>query len=97
MRILNLYANIGGNRKYWGTEHQITAVEIDPKIAAVYQDLWPEDTIVVADAHQYLLDHFHEFDFIWASPPCPTHSKLNKANGLNPYNDNSKQISNGGV
>ena len=74
MRILNLYANIGGNRKFWDG-HEITAVEIDPKIAAIYQDLWPDDTVVVGDAHQYLLEHYEEFDFIWSSPPCPTHSQ----------------------
>ena len=27
MRILNLYAGIGGNRKLWGEEHEVTAVE----------------------------------------------------------------------
>ncbi len=75
MRILNLYANIGGNRKLWGDEHEITAVEIDPKIAEIYRDFWPNDTVVVGDAHQYLLDHYQDFDFIWSSPPCPSHSK----------------------
>lgn len=35
MKVLNLYAGIGGNRKL-----------------------------------------FKEFDFIWSSPPCPTHSKI---------------------
>lgn len=76
MKILNLYANIGGNRKLWGDEHEITAVELNPKIAAIYQDLWPNDKVIVSDAHQYLLEHFKEFDFIWSSPPCPTHSRL---------------------
>ena len=33
----------------------------------------------MADAHQYLLEHFEEYDFIWSSPPCPTHSKVRKA------------------
>jgi DNA (cytosine-5)-methyltransferase 1 len=75
MRILNLYAGIGGNRKLWGDEHDVTAVEIDPDIAAVYQQLFPNDAVVVGDAHQYLLDHYKEFDFIWSSPPCPTHSR----------------------
>jgi hypothetical protein len=38
MRILNLYAGIGGNRALWG------------------------------DEHQYLIDHYKEYDFIWSSP-----------------------------
>lgn len=76
MKILNLYAGIGGNRKLWGNEHEITAVELDPDIAAIYQELFPNDTIIVGDAHEYLRQHFREFDFIWASPPCPTHSVL---------------------
>lgn len=76
MKILNLYAGIGGNRKLWGDDHEITAVEIDPEIATVYQDLFPNDTVVVGDAHQYLLDHFQEYDFIWSSPPCPSHSRM---------------------
>lgn len=96
MKILNLYANIGGNRKLWGDAHEITAVEIDPKIAAVYQKLWPNDRVIVGDAHQYLLDHFSEYEFIWSSPPCPTHSRINRANALNPYKDNTVQIKNGG-
>lgn len=75
MKILNLYAGIGGNRKLWGDEHEVTAVENVPHIAEVYRKLFPNDTVVEADAHQYLLDHYREFDFIWSSPPCPTHSR----------------------
>jgi len=77
MKILNLYCGIGGNRKLWGDEHEITAVEYIPEIAKIYQDLFPNDKVVVADAHQYLLDHYKEFDLIWSSPPCPTHSGVN--------------------
>ncbi len=76
MKILNLYAGIGGNRKLWGNEHEITAIEINPKIAKIYQDFFPRDKVYVVDAHWYLLNHFKEFDFIWSSPPCPTHSKI---------------------
>ena len=78
MKILNLYCGIGGNRKNWGDEHDITAVEIDPKIAKIYQDFFPKDKVIITDAHQYLLEHFKEFDFIWSSPPCPSHSVINK-------------------
>lgn len=76
MRILNLYAGIGGNRKLWGGEHEITAVEYNPDIAAVYKDLYPDDTVIVGDAHAYLLEHYKKFDFIWASQPCQSHSQI---------------------
>ena len=75
MKILNLYAGIGGNRKLWGDEHEITAVELDKEIAKVYADLYPNDTLIISDAHQYLLNHYREYDFIWSSVPCPKHSR----------------------
>jgi len=78
-RILNLYACLGGNRYKWdevSDNLEITAVELDPEAARLYKERFPNDTVIVADAHQYLLDHYKEFDFIWSSPPCPTHSKV---------------------
>jgi len=79
IKILNLFAGIGGNRKYWDGDIKITAVELDPKIASIYQKLYPNDTVIIADAHQYLLDNYKEFDFIWSSPPCQSHSRMQKA------------------
>lgn len=78
MKILNLYAGIGGNRKLWGDEHDVTAVEWSPEILAVYRELYPNDTVIAQDAHRYLLEHYAEFDFIWSSPPCPSHSHIRK-------------------
>ena len=78
-KILNLYACLGGNRYKWGDEHQITAVELDPELARMYNERFPNDTVIVCDAHQYLLDHYKEFDFVWTSPPCPTHGKIRLA------------------
>lgn len=75
MKILNAYSGIGGNRKLWGDEHEITAVELDPDIAKIYQDYFPGDKMIIGDAHLYLLDHFNEYDFIWTSRPCPSHSR----------------------
>ena len=74
MQVLNLYACLGGNRYKW-TDCEVTAIELDPELARMYQERFPNDTVIIADAHQYLLDHYKEFDFIWSSPPCPTHSK----------------------
>lgn len=79
IKILNLYAGIGGNRKLWpDNEIQVTAVEYNQDIAAIYQDFFPDDTVIVGDAHAYLLEHYKEYDFIWASPPCPTHSNIRR-------------------
>lgn len=82
MKILNLYACLGGNRYKWDEvakdadiDIHVTAVELDPVLAELYQQRFPNDTVIIADAHQYLLDHYKEFDFIWSSPPCPSHSR----------------------
>jgi len=80
MKILNLYAGIGGNRKLWGNEHEVTAVENNESIANAYKKFFPKDKVIVGDAHEYLLKHFQEFDFIWSSPPCPSHSRMRKTN-----------------
>ncbi len=78
MKILNLYACLGGNRYKWDevTDVEVTAVELDPVLAELYQKRFPNDKVIVADAHQYLLKNFENFDFIWTSPPCPTHSRV---------------------
>lgn len=75
MKVLNLYAGIGGNRKLW-TDCDVTAVEYNEGIAAVYKDQFPNDEVIVADAHEYLLNNYMNFDFIWSSPPCQTHSQI---------------------
>ncbi len=77
-KILNLYACLGGNRYKWDevADVDVTAVDTDSEATRLYQQRFPNDTVIVADAHQYLLDHYREFDFIWSSPPCPTHSRV---------------------
>ena len=83
-KVLNLYACLGGNRYKWdevaeeaGVNLKVTAVEWDEELAKLYQERFPNDTVIISDAHQYLLDNYQGFDFIWTSPPCPTHSRAN--------------------
>lgn len=78
-KALNLYAGLGGNRKYWNGV-KITAVEKDKSISAIYKDLYPDDEVIIGDAHDFLLKHYFEYDFIWSSPPCQKHSRLNLLN-----------------
>jgi len=77
VKVLNLYACLGGNRYKWDevADIQVTAVELDPEAARLYQERFTDDTVIIGDAHKYLLEHYKEFDFIWSSPPCPSHSK----------------------
>lgn len=79
-KVLNLYAGLGGNRKKWSNDlYEVTAVEFEPKIAKVYSELFPNDTVIIGDAHEYLKNNYENFDIVWSSPPCPKHSRMMKA------------------
>ena len=78
IKVLNLYAGVGGNRKNW-TGVEVTAVENYAPLASVYRRLHPDDVVVEGDAHDFLLANYQDFDFIWSSPPCQTHSRMAKA------------------
>jgi DNA (cytosine-5)-methyltransferase 1 len=89
MKILNLYSGLGGNRKLWKGV-SVTAVRItNSEIAAVYKKHFPNDKLIIGDAHEYLRNHFREYDFIWSSPPCQSHSKMMRAtrHTINTYPD----------
>ena len=85
IKVLNLYSCLGGNRYKWNevADIEVTAVELDTELARLYQERFPNDKVIIADAHQYLLDHYKEFDFIWTSPPCPSHSRARYWNSSN--------------
>jgi DNA (cytosine-5)-methyltransferase 1 len=82
MNVLNLYACLGGNRYKWdevakeaGIDLKVTAIELDKEAAILYQERFSNDKVIVEDAHKYLLENYKNFDFIWSSPPCPSHSR----------------------
>jgi len=90
IKVLNLFSGIGGNRKLWdelAKNIEVVAVELDKEIAKAYKDRYPNDTVIVDDALEYLLKNYKNFDFIWASPPCQSHSRIiNSQYTRNSYN-----------
>lgn len=93
LNILNLFAGIGGNRTLWGDEYDITAIEYDSKIAEIYKMRFPNDKVIIGDAYDYFLEHFQNFDFIWASPPCLTHTRLIRCNVGHRYKGKNIKLS----
>jgi DNA (cytosine-5)-methyltransferase 1 len=73
MEVLNLYACLGGNRLLWDNCN-VTAIELDIELCNLYQKRFTKDLVINTDAHEYLLNNYKKFDFIWTSPPCPSHS-----------------------
>lgn len=45
----------------------------------IYERLYPHDRVHETDAHLYLMNHLKEYDFVWSSPPCQSHSRMLKA------------------
>ena len=90
MKALNLYAGLGGNRELWPEEVEVTAIELDRKIAKRYKERFPEDEVIITDAHKFLLECYSEYNFIWSSPPCQSHSGTNNflhAQGIKRFPD----------
>lgn len=81
MNILNLYAGVGGNARRWGLEHTIHAVERDQRIADIYVENLPHHNVFVRDANDFLYQNGADYDFIWSSPPCQSHTQMVKATG----------------
>lgn len=80
MKVLNLYAGLGGNRRNWPDYLEITNVEIEEKLCEELRINFPHDSTIQGDALEYLKQNYSDFDFIWASPPCQSHSRINRIN-----------------
>ncbi|MCE7740456.1 MAG: DNA cytosine methyltransferase [Candidatus Heimdallarchaeota archaeon] len=80
-KVLDLFAGVGGTAKGIQTflqekniPFQYVAVENDPETIKAHLKLNPDSEIEFRDAY---LTSIKDYDFIWASPPCTSHSQLN--------------------
>ncbi len=91
IKILDLFCGIGGVAKGFqrylleqGMSFEYYAVDVDPKVLRAHKKFNPLSNTILRDAYSFTDDELLEFDFIWASPPCETHSRLNFYNWGNP-------------
>jgi len=77
-RLLDLFSGAGGAaRGYQNAGFHVTGVDI------AWQENYAGDVFHRADAIDYCLSHWTEFDAIHASPPCQAHTTLAKGNNNN--------------
>jgi len=82
--VLNAWAGIGGNTHNWNRDkYNVTHIEINEEIAEANRNLHPNDEVIESDAVEYIRRNYRKFDYIWASPPCPSHSSIGKAGAKN--------------
>ena len=43
----------------------------------IYLKRFPNDRVIIGDAYEYTLWNYDKYEFIWASPPCQSHSWTN--------------------
>jgi len=91
LRILDLFCGVGGVvrgfHKYLqeqGVEYEYYAVDTDRRILIAHELLNPNSITVCRDAYGFTDEELKGYDFIWASPPCETHSHLNFYNWNDP-------------
>lgn len=60
IKVLNLYAGIGGNRKLW-KDVEVTAVEKNPQVADIYDTMYGAVYASTHDMHKLteLFSHIH--------------------------------------
>ena len=82
LRILDLFAGIGGTARGFqkclnevGVRYEYYAVDIDEAILVIHKRLNPKSITIQRDAYTFSKETLRTYDFIWASPPCHTHSR----------------------
>lgn len=81
LKILDLFCGVGGVARGFqkflneqGIEYEYHAVDIDRSILLAHKVVNKNSVTILRDAYSFEDDELSQYDFIWASPPCETHS-----------------------
>jgi len=90
IKILDLFCGLGGVAKGFQSylrqrniKFEYYAIDVDGRILLAHKILNPDSIVIRRDAYSFTDDELKQYDFIWASPPCETHSNLNLYNRKN--------------
>ena len=79
IKLLNLFSGIGGNTYTLNRDRfEVTHIEHNVEVAEECELQNPQDIVIMDDAWEYVHD-YDKYDYLWASPPCQTHTGLNNA------------------
>lgn len=81
IKILDLFCGLGGVARGFqtylienGIDFEYHAVDINPRILLAHKIINPYSLTIKRDAYSFTDEELKKYDFIWASPPCETHS-----------------------
>ena len=81
LKILDLFCGLGGVARGFqtflienGIDFEYYAIDVDDRILKAHKVLNPRSIVIKRDAYSFSDEELCNYDFIWASPPCETHS-----------------------
>ena len=81
IKIVDLFCGVGGVARGFqaylienGIDFEYYAIDIDNKVLKAHKVLNPYSITIRKDAYSLSDEDLQNYDFIWASPPCETHS-----------------------
>lgn len=76
IKFLNTFAGVGGNTELLDRDKfEVTHIELYSKPTRYLEENFPNDIVLRKNAWRYIPENFRDYDIVWASPSCKTHSR----------------------